>query len=586
MKKLTAIILAAAMLALAPVSVFADVIDWVLYTDIRTYIGGVEITSYNIKGNTAVVVEDLKDYGFKVVWDGDTRTLSVARDAEASVAGGEVTRTEGEVGARAMEVYSTDIVTYLDGNVTESYNVGGRTIVYVDALAALYSSEYYWDPDARTLTMTLSGSVKAPEPKPEKTDTEPSYTISDGVYVNKWAGISFPIKGETKTDTSIFGDSGLDVGEMFMTFDEETTFAVTAFTVIPNEDIAPMFELFDGEEAAALMAAAIMSADSDDTEAITSKQIGNNTWWIIDMTESVGTPAKALFRIIDGKMFFVMAMAEDVAYVDEFFGMIEPTSNISNETSKNNNTTATKQLFFRNQTGIAIDSIYISSSELDTWGNPINNTKIVANSTIQFSFDSTNLDGIGPGRYDIGLVDEIGLNYDIFDVSLAYGDTITIFPSNGENFTLFVDHSDGTSNDYVGWVYAEEEEEEEEEEEKKTSESYDTTGGYNFNFPLHLYSYDGKVYLGKLVTNKYDSDSIWNSYGTYGSKYSTESIWNEYGTYGGKYSNESAFNKYATEPPKIVDNNGNLVGYLTTNQYTNYGYTIEQIRQFLINNGQ
>ena len=104
MKKLTAIILAAAMLALAPVSVFADVIDWVLYTDIRTYIGGVEITSYNIKGNTAVVVEDLKDYGFKVVWDGDTRTLSVARDAEASVAGGEVTRTEGEVGARAIAI--------------------------------------------------------------------------------------------------------------------------------------------------------------------------------------------------------------------------------------------------------------------------------------------------------------------------------------------------------------------------------------------------------------------------------------------------------------------------------------------------
>ena len=56
------------------------------------------------------------------------------------------------------------------------------------------------------------------------------------------------------------------------------------------------------------------------------------------------------------------------------------------------------------------------------------------------------------------------------------------------------------------------------------------------SFPLHLYSNDGRVYLGKLVTNKYDTDSIWNEYGTYGSQYSSNSIWNEYGTYGSAYS--------------------------------------------------
>jgi hypothetical protein len=70
-----------------------------------------------------------------------------------------------------------------------------------------------------------------------------------------------------------------------------------------------------------------------------------------------------------------------------------------------------------------------------------------------------------------------------------------------------------------------------------------------------LYSNDGKEYLGKLVTNEYDSDGIWNKYGDYGSKYSTTSIWNTYGDYGSAYSNESAFNEYATNPPKIVDNN-------------------------------
>lgn len=107
-----------------------------------------------------------------------------------------------------------------------------------------------------------------------------------------------------------------------------------------------------------------------------------------------------------------------------------------------------------------------------------------------------------------------------------------------------------------------------------------------YNFPLHLYSYDGKEYLGKLITNKYDSDSVWNEYGTYGGKYQTKSIWNEYGDYGSKYSSKSSFNKYATEPPKIVDNKGSFVGYLTINEYMTDGYSLEVIRQFLIDNYQ
>jgi hypothetical protein len=82
---------------------------------------------------------------------------------------------------------------------------------------------------------------------------------------------------------------------------------------------------------------------------------------------------------------------------------------------------------------------------------------------------------------------------------------------------------------------------------------------------LSLYSSDGKTYLGKLSSNVYDSDSIFNAYGIYGSKYSSTSIWNEYGIYGSKYSSTSAFNEYAIDPPKISDENGNIIGRLTTN---------------------
>ena len=116
--------------------------------------------------------------------------------------------------------------------------------------------------------------------------------------------------------------------------------------------------------------------------------------------------------------------------------------------------------------------------------------------------------------------------------------------------------------------------------------SVDSGEGNALKFPLHLYSYDGKAYLGKLVTNQYDSDGIWNPYGDYGSKYSSNSIWNPYGDYGSEYSSTSAFNQYSTTPPKIVDNDGFFCGYLTANKYLSDGYTIEQIRQLLINMNQ
>ncbi|MFJ5625625.1 copper amine oxidase N-terminal domain-containing protein [Peribacillus loiseleuriae] len=84
---------------------------------------------------------------------------------------------------------------------------------------------------------------------------------------------------------------------------------------------------------------------------------------------------------------------------------------------------------------------------------------------------------------------------------------------------------------------------------------------------LLLYAQDGK-YLGKLTTNVYDSESVFNTYGTYGSKYSSKSIFNEFGTYGSKYSSKSPFNEYASSPPLIIYN-GELIGYLTINKYQN-----------------
>jgi hypothetical protein len=111
------------------------------------------------------------------------------------------------------------------------------------------------------------------------------------------------------------------------------------------------------------------------------------------------------------------------------------------------------------------------------------------------------------------------------------------------------------------------------------SSTMNTSSGYP-----ELYSNDGKTYLGKLTTNEFDAESIFNEYGTYGSPYSSKSIWNEYGKYGSKYSNESAFNEYATKPPIIVFD-GEIIGYLTTNAYINSGISPYELYSWLEENG-
>lgn len=102
-------------------------------------------------------------------------------------------------------------------------------------------------------------------------------------------------------------------------------------------------------------------------------------------------------------------------------------------------------------------------------------------------------------------------------------------------------------------------------------------------FP-ELYSNDGKTYLGELTSNEYNSDSVFNAYGTYGSKYSIDSIWNTYGTYGSAYSSESAFNEYASKPPIIVLN-GKIIRYLTTNSYTTNALSPYGLLKWLQDNG-
>lgn len=83
--------------------------------------------------------------------------------------------------------------------------------------------------------------------------------------------------------------------------------------------------------------------------------------------------------------------------------------------------------------------------------------------------------------------------------------------------------------------------------------------------PFYIFAKEGRVFLGCTNCDKYDSDSLNNKYGDYGSSYSRLSIHNAYGDYGSRYSDTSACNPNARNPPIVVDGDGNIQGYLTVN---------------------
>lgn len=134
-----------------------DVVDYVLSTEIRAYIDGMEIPAYNIGGKLGVVAEDLRGYGFSVIWNGETSTLSISRDAGAPLSPVEVPPLSTEpVGTKILPVLYTEIVTDMDGTVVDSFNIDGRTIVYFSDLS-VYGA-YLYDNDARMSMLSTAGN--------------------------------------------------------------------------------------------------------------------------------------------------------------------------------------------------------------------------------------------------------------------------------------------------------------------------------------------------------------------------------------------------------------------------------------------
>lgn len=132
-----------------------DVVGHTYYTDITAWIDGRSLRSYNIGGETAVVAEDLREYGFSVIWDGEARTLTVERDLSVPISGSYQAPVEtGTVGTVSGDIYWTDIKTYVQGEEVEGFALNGETAIRFSELSR--AGTLTWAKSDRTAFLTLA----------------------------------------------------------------------------------------------------------------------------------------------------------------------------------------------------------------------------------------------------------------------------------------------------------------------------------------------------------------------------------------------------------------------------------------------
>lgn len=158
MKKIIAIFLTMIML-ISSLTIVAqaktgDVIGSALNTDIVVYINNYAIPSYAVNGQSVVVAEDLRNFGFDVIWNPNNRSLSISRNANTSVVPMFVDKSATS-GSFFSSILETDISVWAGGKRLTSYALNGYTMIPAEELTMFGSVN--WVPNERALKVQING---------------------------------------------------------------------------------------------------------------------------------------------------------------------------------------------------------------------------------------------------------------------------------------------------------------------------------------------------------------------------------------------------------------------------------------------
>lgn len=112
---------------------------------------------------------------------------------------------------------------------------------------------------------------------------------------------------------------------------------------------------------------------------------------------------------------------------------------------------ADAELTFTNQTGATLYYVYISNDP-EEWGPSLLGDDEYMHAEEELSLAFADIGG-EPGLYDVGVVDENRVNYDIYDVTLGVGDAMVLLPASDDTATLLVIQANKETKLYTGKSY-------------------------------------------------------------------------------------------------------------------------------------
>lgn len=180
-------------------------------TDIVTLWDGAVIPSYNIGGRTAVVLQDLADYGFLVEWspgdEWDTGKACVTTQALPEQFPSYAPEKTEAPGTIVGSIYATDISVEVNGLQIPAFNIGGHMAICLDSLCSSYLDNQFgkninaaigysnagfrlnWDEEKRIV------SVTSLRPGRTLTWNEQNYTV-DGLNNKFTSSLAWRSKGQ------------------------------------------------------------------------------------------------------------------------------------------------------------------------------------------------------------------------------------------------------------------------------------------------------------------------------------------------------------------------------------------------------
>lgn len=164
-RKIALFLVAALVLTIIPSNIVSalkigDEIGDVLNTDIKTYIDGERIPSYNINGKSAVLIKDLKNYGFDSSYDNVLKKSTVKFSPNKKFTPmTDFDEQTGKIGTVAFKYVYTDIVAIINGKEVESFNIKGNLAIFFSDLSIF--GKIAWNNEKRESRLTLSTPVSS-----------------------------------------------------------------------------------------------------------------------------------------------------------------------------------------------------------------------------------------------------------------------------------------------------------------------------------------------------------------------------------------------------------------------------------------